>query len=120
MTRGRWPAPHAAQVPDDGVPDSFELRGQGFGGLDALPRAEAERHYADLMRYARACGCGAGAIGAALAGGLYLVGLPPMPAIAAALVGGVAGKSLGLWWAGRRFAAAARSLETALNGRSER
>jgi hypothetical protein len=100
------------------VPDSFELRGRAFSGLDALPRDEAERLYAGAVRYGTACGCGTSAIGALLAGSLYLLGLPLAPAIGAAVVGGVIGKGLGLWWARRRFDAAGRRLETAL-GRAD-
>jgi len=99
------------------VPDSFELRGRAFNGLDALPRDEARRLYAGAVRYGTACGCGAGAIGACLAGSVYLVGLPLALAIGAAVVGSVIGKCLGLWWARGRFVAAGRRLETALDAR---
>lgn len=98
------------------VPDSFELRGRRFSGLDALPRDEAERLYDAVVRHGTACGCGTGAIGAALASCLYLLGLPLAPMIAAAIVGGVIGKCLGLWWARRRFDAAGHRLESALRG----
>jgi hypothetical protein len=102
------------------VPDSFELRGLRFSGLDALPRDEAERLYGGVVRYGAACGCGAGAIGAALAGCLYLLGLSLAPAAAAAVLGGLTGKFLGLWWARRRFDVGRRRLETALHARAER
>jgi hypothetical protein len=107
-------------MPSTVVPDSFELRGRAFSGLDALPRDEAESLYAGAVRYSTACGCGTGAIGAALAGSLYLLGLPLALAIAAAVVGGVIGKCLGLWWARRRFDAASRRLETSLNRQARR
>jgi hypothetical protein len=97
------------------VPDSFELRGQVFTGLDALPRDDAERLYRRTMRYGSACGCGAAALGAALGGCLYLLGLPVELAIAAALVGGVIGKCLGLWSARRQFAAAGREIRAAVD-----
>lgn len=104
-----------------GVPDAFELGGRRFSGLDALPRDEAERLYGGLVRYDTACGCGAGAIGAALgAGCVYLPGLPLALAISAAVVGGATGKCLGLWWARRRFDAISHRLETALYARAER
>ncbi|NGO49174.1 hypothetical protein [Streptomyces ureilyticus] len=75
--------------------------------------------YSDLVRYANACGCGVGAIGVALAGCLYLLGLALLPTIAAGVVGGVAGKCLGLWWAHRRFDAVVRNIEEALQAREE-
>ena len=100
------------------VPDSFDVRGHAFRGLEALPRGEAERLHGDLLRYGGACGCGAGSVGALLAGSSYLVGLPALPAVVAALAGGVVGRCLGLWWARRRFDAARRELESALRLRS--
>ena len=99
------------------IPDSFEVRGHTFRGLDGLPRDEAERLHGGVLRYGSACGCGAGAVGALVAGCLYLVGLPALPAVAAAIAGGVVGKCLGLWWARRRFDAVRRELETALDTR---
>lgn len=107
-------------APGSVVPDSFELRGWRFSGLHALPREEAERLYGDVVRYGTSCGCGTGTIGAALAGCLYLLGLPLAPAIAAVIGGGVTGKCLGLWLARRRFDVAGRRLESALYARAER
>jgi hypothetical protein len=104
-------------IPSTVVPDSFELRGRAFSGLDALPRDEAQRLYSRAVRYGTACGCGAAAVGASLAGPLYLAGLPAGPTVAAALVGGVIGKGLGLWRAHRGFAAAGRVLQAAVDAR---
>jgi hypothetical protein len=43
-------------MPSTVVPDSFELRGRTFSGLDALPRDEAQRLYGRAVRYGTSCG----------------------------------------------------------------
>ncbi|MEU9662897.1 hypothetical protein [Streptomyces chartreusis] len=105
-------------TPHTAVPDAFKLRGQTFSGLDTLPREQALLLYRGLVKYSHACGCGAGAAGAALGASLHLLGLALLPTLVAAVVCGATGKCLGLWWARRRFDAAARSLATALRART--
>lgn len=102
------------------VPDSFEIRGRVFSGLDRLAPDQAERLYMRAVRYGNACGCGIAAVGASLGVPLYLLGLPVAPAIGAAVVAAVVGKCVGLWIAHRRFTAAGRRLEAALDGLAQR
>jgi hypothetical protein len=102
------------------VPDTFEVQGRSFSGLDALPRDQAERLYSRIVRYGSACGCGFAVVGATLAGPLYMLGLSVVLAIACAVVGAVVGMGLGLWIARRRFAAAGRRLESAVETMAQR
>ncbi len=103
------------EVDSGAVPDSFEVRGHIFTGLQALPPQEASRLHAGLQRYGNACGCGSGMIGAALACLVFVLDIPLLLAIAAVATGGVVGKCAGLWWARHRFNSLARELRTGLS-----
>jgi hypothetical protein len=110
------------------IPDLIVLKGRTIRGFHALPRYEAERLYAGLLRNANSCGCRTGAIGVLVSASLYLlggVGLPILLAepvcakwwlgVAVAVGGGAAGKCVGLWWAYHRFETLRRELDALAN-----
>lgn len=102
------------------VPDSFEIRGRTFSGLDRLPPEQAERLYGLTLRYGSACGCGVAAATACSALPLYLLGLPAAEAIGVGVAGAVVAKCSALWLARRRFLATAVRLEAALDSVASR
>lgn len=110
------------------IPDLVVLNGRTFHGFHALPRHQAERLYAGLVRYGNSCGCTTGATGVLLSIGLYLLGSVCLPillavpvgaswqlGVVAAVTGGVVGKCVGLWWDYRRFESLGREFDLLAN-----
>jgi hypothetical protein len=110
------------------IPDIVVLNGRTFRGFHSLPRHEAERLYAGLVRYGNSCGCTTGAIGTLLSICLYLLGSVWLPillaepvsaswqlGVVAAVVGGVVGKCVGLWRDYRCFESLGREFDLLTN-----